>query len=74
MIKKFKNIVLWTYDISNLNGEEIGETFYKKELEKPNQTEFRTEKVIKTEGSRIYVKWKDFNSSFNSWIDNKDIA
>ena len=74
MVKKFKNIVLWTYDISNLNGEEIGETFYKKELEKPNQTEFRTEKVIKTEGSRIYVKWKDFNSSFNSWIDNKDIA
>ena len=74
MIKKFKNIVLWTYDISNLNGEEIGETFYKKELEKPNQTEFRTEKVIKTEGSRIYVKWKDFNSSFNSWIDKKDIA
>ena len=74
MVKKFKNIVLWTYDISNLNGEEIGETFYKKELEKPNQTEFRTEKVIKTEGGRIYVKWKDFDSSFNSWIDNKDIA
>ena len=63
MIKKFKNTVLWTYDISNLNGEEIGETFYKKELEKPNQTEFRTEKVIKTEGGRIYVKWKDFDSS-----------
>ena len=74
MIKKFKNTVLWTYDISNLNGEEIGETFYKKELEKPNQTEFRTEKVIKTEGGIIYVKWKDYDSSFNSWIENKDIA
>ena len=24
VIKKFKNTVLWTYDISNLNGEEIG--------------------------------------------------
>ena len=74
MIKKFKNTVLWTYDISNINGEETGETFCKKELEKPNQTEFRTEKVIKTEGGRIYVKWKDYDSSFNSWIDNKDIA
>ena len=32
-------------------------------MEKPNQTVFRTEKVIKTEGGRIYVKWKDFDSS-----------
>ena len=63
MIKKFKNIVLLTYDIINLNGEEIGETFLKKGLEKPNQAVFRTEKVIKTEGGRIYVKWKDFDSS-----------
>ena len=47
VIKKVKNTVPWTYVISDLNGEEIVGTFYKKELQKTNQTEFRIEKVIK---------------------------
>ena len=33
-IKKVKNTVLWTYVISDLKGEEIGGTFYEKELQK----------------------------------------
>ena len=41
MIKKLKSTVPWTYLIEDLNGEEIAGTFYKKELEKKNQTEFR---------------------------------
>ena len=36
-----------TYVINNFNGEEIIGTFYKKELQKTNQQEFRGEKVIK---------------------------
>ena len=31
---KIKNTVLWTYVISDLKGEEIGGTFYEKELQK----------------------------------------
>ena len=34
MVKKVKNTVLWTYAISDLNGEEILRTFYEKELKK----------------------------------------
>ena len=45
MITKVKNIVPWTYVINDLNGEEIGGTFYEKELQKANQKDF--EKVIK---------------------------
>ena len=26
-------------------------------------------KVIKRKGDRLYVKWKGYDSSFNSWID-----
>ena len=33
---------------------------------------FRVEKVIKRKGDKLYVKWKGYNSSFNSWIDKKD--
>ena len=41
LIKKTKNTVPWTYVISELKGEEIVGTFYEKELQKPNQREFR---------------------------------
>ena len=73
IVKKIKNTVPWTYVISDLNGEEIVGSFYKKELQKTNQKEFRIEKVIKRKGNKLYVKWKGYNNSFNSWIDKKDL-
>ena len=73
VIKKVKNTVPWTYVINDLNGEEIIGTFYEKELQKTNQEEFRIEKVIRGKGDKLYVKWKGYNNSFNSWIDRKDI-
>ena len=74
VIKKVKNTVPWTYVINDLNGEEIIGTFYEKELQKTNQQEFRIEKVIKRKGDKLYVKWKGYDSSFNSWIDKKDLV
>ena len=74
VIKKVKNTVPWTYVINDLNGEEIIGTFYEKELQKTNQKEFRIEKVIKRKGDKLYVKWKGYDNSFNSWIDKKDLV
>ena len=73
-IKKVKNTVPWTYVINDLNGEEITGTFYEKELQKTNQEEFRIEKVIRRKGDKLYVKWKGYNSSFNSWIDKASLV
>ena len=74
VIKKLKNTVPWTLNvIKDLNGEEITGTFYEKELQSTNQEEFRIAKVIKRKGDKIYVKWKGYDSSFNSWIDKKDL-
>ena len=73
VIKKVKNTVPWTYAISDLKGKEIVGTFYKKEFQNRNQKEHRVEKVIRRKGDKLYVKWKDYDSSFNSWIDKKDI-
>ena len=73
VIKKVKNTVPWTYVINDLNGEEIARTFYEKELQKTNQEEFRIEKVIKRKGDKIYVKWKGYDNSFNSWIDKASL-
>ena len=74
VIKKAKNTVLWTYVINDLNGEEIIGTFYEKELQKTNQEEFRIEKIIKRKGNKIYVQWKGYNNSFNSWIDKASLV
>ena len=48
------------------------EHFMKKELQKTNQQEFKIEKVIGKRGDELYVKWKGYDSSFNSWIHKKD--
>ena len=74
VIKEVKNTVSWTYVINYLNGEKITGTFYEKELQKTNQEEFRIEKVIERKGDKIYVKWKGYNNSFNSWIDKRDLV
>ena len=74
IIKKIKNTVPWTYVLNDLNGEEIIGTFYENELQKTKQNEFRIEKVIKKKGDKLYVKWKGYHNSFNSWIDKKDIV
>ena len=74
MIKKVENNVLWTYVISDLNGEEILRTFYEKEFQKTNQREFRVGKVIKKKDYKLYVKQKYYNNFFNSWIDKKYVV
>ena len=74
MIKKIRNTVPWTCVIDDINGEEITATFHEKELQKLDQQEFRIEKGIKKKGDMLYVKWKGYDNSFNSWIDNKDLV
>ena len=41
---------------------------------KKNKKEFRIERVTKRKGDKLYFKWKGYDSSFNSWIDKKDIV
>ena len=71
---KIKNTVPWTYIVSDLNSEEITENFYEKELQKTSQEKLRIEAVLKRKGDKLYVKWKGYDSRFNSWIDKKDLV
>ena len=72
-MSEVKNTVPWTYVISDLNGETITGSFYEKELQKSSQEKFRIEKVLKRKGDKLYVKWKGYDDSFDSWIDKKDL-
>ena len=59
--------------ISDLNDEEITGSSYEKELQNTSQEKFRIEKVLKRKGDKLYVKWKGYDNSFNSWINEKDL-
>ena len=60
--KTIKNALPWTYVISDFNGKEVVGTFYEKELQKTNQTEFRIRKVIKQKDDNLYVKWIGYDN------------
>ena len=63
-----------TYKLRDLNNEEISGTFYEQELQKSHQDTFRIEKVLKTKGDKLFVKWLGYSDDFNSWIDKKNVA
>ena len=50
------------------------ERFTIKKLPKIIQTDFRTKKLTKKKGGKLYVKSKSHDNSFNDWIDKKDIV
>ena len=55
-INDIKNTVSLAYAIRDYKGEETNGTFYEKELQKTNQTEFRIKKVIKRKCFELQVK------------------
>ena len=59
--------------ISDLDDEPITGSFYEKEMQNTSQEKFRIEKVLKRKIDKLYVKWKGYDNSFNSWIDKKDL-
>ena len=58
-----------------MNNEIIEGSFHEKELQKTKNTtgEYIVEKIIETKNNKIYVKWRGYNNSFNSWINKKNI-
>ena len=64
-----------TYQLKDMNDEIIKGIFYEKELQLTKNTtgEYIIEKVLKTKGNKIYVKWRNYDSSFNSWVNKYDI-
>ena len=57
-----------------LTVKKLFKRFLKKSGKKTNQKEFRIGKVIKKKRNKLYVKWKGYDNSFNSWIDKKNVT
>ena len=52
IVSKIKDIVPWTYVLSDLNGGKIAGSFYEKELQKTSQEKVRIEKALKRKGDK----------------------
>ena len=52
-------------------------TFYESELQKKKKEkikkEFRIKNLIRRKGNKLFDKWNDYDNSFNSRIDKRDI-
>ena len=64
-----------TYELKDLNNEEIKGSFYEPELLKAKQDVFRIDKVIQRDYKKrqAFVKWKGYSDDFNSWIPLRDL-
>ena len=71
---KYSNVPY--YYLKDLNGEKIEGSFYSQELQKTSfkkDDEYIIEKVLKTKNDKAYVKWRNYDSSFNSLVNLNDI-
>ena len=64
-----------TYQLKDMNNEIIKGIFYERELLKTKNTsdEYIIEKILKTKGNQMYVKWRGYSNNFNSWVNKSDI-
>ena len=74
VIKKVKNTVPWTYVTNDVNDDEINGTIYEKELKRLIKKNLGLKRLIKRKGDKLYVRWKSYNSLFNSRFDKKDLV
>ena len=58
-----------TYQLKDMNDEIIKGQFYEKQLQLSKNTtgEYIIEKILKTKGNQIYIKWRGYSNNFNSW-------
>lgn len=63
-----------TYKLTDYQNHPIKGGFYTEELLKVKHPDvYLVEKVLRTHGNKMYVKWLGFDSSHNSWINKTDI-
>ena len=78
IIDDIKSFNVHCYDyLKDLNGNKIDGMFYEQELLKTNMKDDDLciiEKIIKKVGNKYLVKWRGYDDSFNSYLNENDIV
>lgn len=73
-IYKIQNTNPSTYLLEDYQGNPIKGAFYKEELQKTRFPDtYLVEKVLRTRGNKVFVKWLGFSSQHNSWVDKSNV-
>ncbi|XP_043471971.1 uncharacterized protein LOC122504789 [Leptopilina heterotoma] len=73
-VDKVKSTKPVTYKLKDYQNQPIEGGFYEEELLKVQYPDvYLIEKVLKTRGNDVYVKWLGFDSLHNSWIKKSDM-
>ena len=72
-ISSVKATKLPTYTIKDTLDEPVQGTFYEQELQLSAQEIFRIERVLRKKKNQVYVKWKVYSDTFNSWLPLTDL-
>lgn len=73
-INQIQKTVPITYLLHDLDDITINGTVYAEELQLVNNPRlYLVERIIKSKGDKVYVKWLGFDSSKNSWISRRDV-
>lgn len=73
-VKKVKQTNPVTYLLEDMDGKPIQGGFYEFELQKTKFPDtYLVEKILKTKGDKVFVKWLNFGNKFNSWIEKDTI-
>ena len=65
------------YYLKDLNGEKLYGTCYQEELLKTNINDndfYVIERIIKKVGNKYLVKWRGYDDTFNSYVNENDIV
>ena len=77
VIHDIKSSNVHYYYLKDLNGEKLDGTFYQEELLKTNINDndfYVIEKIIKKVGNKYLVKWRGYDDTFNSYVNENDIV
>ena len=74
-IHKINKSNVISYQLKDMNDEIIKCIFYERELQLSKHTtgEYIIEKILRTKGNQMYVKWRGYSNNFNSWVTKYDI-
>lgn len=73
-VSKIRNTIPVTYNLQDLDGDEIVGIFYGPELQKiVPPSVYPIETVLDKKKDKILVKWLYYPKKFNSWISVKDL-
>lgn len=67
------------YKLKKWNGEDIGGSYYRSELQKTNgPVEWKIDKILDTRGrgrnKEVLVSWRGWSEEYNSWIPAQNVV